>query len=83
MNLIKCEIYSKFIFQPELIKKYKYDAEVHEVTTSDGYILQMHRITGGPKSPPQKGKTPVFLMHGLLDASSTWIIMRPNHGLGE
>lgn len=56
---------------------------MHEVTTNDGYILQMHRISGGPKSPPQKGKTPVLLMHGLLDSSATWVIMRPYHGLGE
>lgn len=68
--------------QPQLIKKYKYDVEVHHVTTTDGYILELHRITGGPKSPVSGGKKPVFLMHGLLDSSGTWVIMRPTHGLG-
>lgn len=83
INFVWTQLIRMRIFQPELIKKYKYESEVHEVTTNDGYILQMHRITGGPKSPPQKGKTPVLLMHGLLDSSATWVIMRPNHGLGE
>jgi len=27
------------------------------------------------------GKRPIFLMHGLLDSSGTWVIMRPTHGL--
>lgn len=53
------------------------------MNTNDGYILQMHRIPGGPQSPSQKGKTPVLLMHGLLDSSSTWVIMRPGNGLGK
>lgn len=53
------------------------------MTTSDGYMLEMHRITGGPKSPTRLGKKPVFLMHGLLDSSGTWVIMRPTHGLGK
>lgn len=64
-----------------MIRKYKYDVEIHNLTTSDGYILELHRITGSPKSPVRKGKQPVFLMHGLLDSSGTWIIMRPTHGL--
>lgn len=51
--------------------------------TSDGYILDMHRISGGPKSPPRRGKQPIFLMHGLLDSSATWVLMRPNSGLGN
>lgn len=83
MNLNVIQINGINFFQPELIKKYKYDVEVHEVITSDGYILQMHRITGGPKSPPRKGKTPVFLMHGVLDSSAAWVVMRPNFGLGK
>lgn len=57
----------------QLIQKYQYPSEVHKVETSDGYILEMHRI-------PKPGGTPVFLMHGLLDSSSTWVMMGPNKG---
>lgn len=56
--------------------KYGYRSEVHKVTTEDGYILEMHRI-------PKDGGKPVLLMHGLLDSSSTWVIMRPKKALGE
>lgn len=66
-----------------MVTKYKYYSEVHDVTTNDGYILEMHRISGSPTSPPRAGKQPVFLMHGLLDSSATWILMKPKSGLGK
>lgn len=50
--------------------------------TDDGYILEIHRITGSPMSPPRKGKQPVLLMHGLFDSSAAWIVMHPSNGLG-
>ena len=31
--------------QPELVGKYGYGCEVHPVTTADGYILNLHRVT--------------------------------------
>lgn len=71
------------LIQPKLITKYGYKAEVHYVTTEDGYILELHRIAGGYKSPARKGKKVVFLQHGLLDTSATWILTRPNHALGQ
>lgn len=46
------------------------------MTTKDEYILAMHRI-------PKPGAPPVFLMHGLLDSSATWIIMGPEKALGK
>lgn len=60
--------------------KYGYPAETHSVITDDGYILEVHRIPGSPQSPPATGKRVVFLMHGLLDSSATWVIMGPNNG---
>lgn len=59
----------------ELLKKYKYPAEEHQVTTEDNYVLKVHRIA-------RPGAKPVLLMHGLLDSSSTWIMMGPHSGLG-
>lgn len=41
----------------------------------------MHRIPYSPRNGPGERKQPVFLMHGLLDSSSTWVIMRPENGL--
>ncbi|XP_030383202.1 lipase 1-like [Scaptodrosophila lebanonensis] len=58
----------------ELLAKYNYPNEAHFVTTSDNYILGMHRI-------PRPGAQPVLLVHGLLDSSSTWIMMGPQSGL--
>ncbi|XP_046808222.1 lipase 1-like [Lucilia cuprina] len=59
----------------QLIHKYKYPVETHYVTTEDKYILRVHRIPK-PKAPP------VFLMHGLEDSSSTWILMGPQKAPG-
>lgn len=55
---------------------------MHNLTTTDGYILEMHRITSSPRAAvSDEPKLPVFLMHGLLDASSTWVLMGPYNGL--
>lgn len=59
----------------KLIEKYKYPVETHFTTTSDGYILRMHRI------PNTSGK-PIFLQHGLLDSSATYVLMGPSLSLG-
>ncbi|XP_042863293.1 lipase lipl-4-like [Penaeus japonicus] len=36
-----------FLTTPEIIRARGYLAQVHHVTTSDGYVLQMHRIPRG------------------------------------
>lgn len=63
--------------QLQLITSYNYPLEVHNVTTKDGYILQMHRIPYGNNSVNQNSiKGPVLIMHGLEGDSSNWV----NHG---
>ena len=47
--------------------------EDHQVITSDGYILTMHRIINLNRGSPY-GKPVVFLQHGLLSSSADWII---------
>ena len=50
-----------------------YDWEVHEVTTEDGYILNMFRLTknelGEPIASP---KGPLLLQHGLTVNAANW-----------
>lgn len=42
------QIFDNFtVFQIEIIEYWGYPAEVHEVITSDGYILEMFRIARG------------------------------------
>lgn len=62
----------------ELIKRAGYQGEAHEVETEDGYILKMQRIV------PSSGtslKPPVFLMHGMIAASSDYLITGPKIAL--
>jgi len=55
-----------------MIRNAGYTAQTHNVTTEDGYILKIHRIVGeGPV---------VFMQHGLMDSSSTWVVPGPDHG---
>ena len=48
----------------------------------DGYILRVDRITGSKKSSPTDNKTAVLLLHGILDASPTWLVEGPEKALG-
>ncbi|XP_059047195.1 lipase 3-like [Achroia grisella] len=57
----------------QLLTKYGYPVEQHEVVTSDGYILTMFRI---PSNGP-----PVFLMHGLLCSSDDFVTAGPKSAL--
>ncbi|KAM3956520.1 lipase 1-like [Aphomia sociella] len=58
----------------QLINKYNYPVEEHEVETSDGYLLKMFRI-------PNDG--PVMLLtHGLFSSSDDFFTIGSNNGLG-
>ena len=63
----------------QMIQTKGYLCEEHRVTTSDGYILGVFRIPHGRNSTKQ-GR-PVLLMHGLLDASVTWVMNFPSQSL--
>ncbi|XP_016972366.1 lipase 3 [Drosophila rhopaloa] len=64
-----------------IVKGHGYVLEEHEVQTSDGYLLTMHRIPYS-KNTGDDGKRPVvFLMHGLLCSSSDWVLAGPHSGL--
>ncbi|CAG9088093.1 unnamed protein product [Plutella xylostella] len=69
---------------PELITKYKYPLEIHEVTTEDGYILQLHRIPHGRDrhTAPRPDRPLALVVHGLTLSSSVFIDTGPGNGLG-
>lgn len=64
----------------DLIRNKGYPAEEHDVLTKDGYILSIQRIRS--RSETNQPKPVVFLQHGLLDASSTWVVNFPTQSLG-
>ena len=53
----------------QLGEKYGYTMEEHWPVTDDGYILLINHIVPKSKSAPA-----VFLQHGLLDSSATWLL---------
>ncbi|KAL1451129.1 hypothetical protein WDU94_003419 [Cyamophila willieti] len=53
----------------EVLKIWGKSGEEHTITTEDGYILSLFRIT-----PIKEKATPVLFLHGLLAAPETWLI---------
>ena len=58
-----------------------YPAEVHQVITSDGYLLELHRIPHGAAGPSEN-RPPVLLQHGLLGSSADWVLNTADQALG-
>ncbi|KAF2359396.1 AB-hydrolase lipase domain [Trinorchestia longiramus] len=86
-ELLKCDPRTSMTV-PELIRYYGFGAEIHHVTTSDGYILELHRLLGKTSSCAARTKRrpgkcrPVLLQHGLLSSSSAWVLNEPSKALG-
>lgn len=71
--------------QTELITSKGYVCEDYSVVTEDGFILSLQRIPHGKRlSQAAKGVAQkiVFLQHGLLDSSTTWVLNLPEQSLG-
>ncbi|XP_020293835.1 lipase 3-like [Pseudomyrmex gracilis] len=67
---------------PELVTKYGYHIEIHDIITEDGYILQLHRISNGRNNNDVKcKKKTILLMHGLGGSSADWILTGPKKSL--
>ena len=64
-----------------MIQYHGYPCENHKVVTEDGYILSVQHIPHGRKRVPRKNKV-VFLQHGIIDSSATWVNNLPEQSLG-
>lgn len=60
---------------PEIVNAKGYPCEEHNVETPDGWILGLHRIPHGRAGDRPGVKKPVvFIMHGFLQSSESWVI---------
>jgi len=68
---------------PDIIRHWGYPAEIIPTMTPDGYLLTMHRIPWGKDGKKDGQPRPVvFLQHGLLASSSSWVTNLPHLSLG-
>ncbi|KAE8749119.1 hypothetical protein FOCC_FOCC004288 [Frankliniella occidentalis] len=67
----------------ELSRYWGYDAELHHVTTDDGYILGIHRVRNATVASEASGATqPVVVMgHPLLSSSAEYLVLGPGKAL--
>ncbi|CAK9298168.1 unnamed protein product [Gordionus sp. m RMFG-2023] len=66
----------------DLIKSKGYPYENYEVTTEDGFVLQLHRIPFGKKRNNASNlKASVYLQHGLLCTSCDFLMNLENQSL--
>ncbi|XP_011860854.1 PREDICTED: lipase 3-like [Vollenhovia emeryi] len=73
--------YGKILDFIGLVEQYGYPAEEHNVTTEDGYNLKIHRIPGSPLLGNKNKKEIVFIQHGLLASSDSWVLQGPGKDL--
>lgn len=65
------------------IQKHGYGWEVHEIVTSDGYILRLHRLLASDSSNNVISQKPaVFMLHGLFSTSGQFVQLGPQKSLG-
>ncbi len=66
-----------------LVERYGYSAEEHYVTTEDGYILTIHRISASPLYKGRQKRGIIFFQNGILASSDFWVLTGPDKDLGE
>jgi len=68
---------------PQLVRYWGYPLEEHFVTTTDGYILGLHRIPHGRNDPNPGSPRPVaYMQHCLTCSSAIWTFGPPAKSLG-
>ncbi|EDS31959.1 lipase 1 [Culex quinquefasciatus] len=66
---------------PQLVRKYGYPVEKHQVRTEDGYLLGMFRIPGG-RNGTVPGRRPILMMHSWFSSCADWVVIGPGNALG-
>uniref|UniRef100_A0A8D8TGD5 Lipase 1 n=2 Tax=Cacopsylla melanoneura TaxID=428564 RepID=A0A8D8TGD5_9HEMI len=66
-NLINVDF--KILNTTQLLQKWGLSSEIHQTTTEDGYILEIHRIV-----PKYANSPPVLIQHGICLASDSWVL---------
>lgn len=60
---------------PDRIAALGYNAQIHKITTIDGYILELHRIPFSPENEHTKSKRQVILfVHGIFSSSDCFLL---------
>ncbi|KAG5897123.1 hypothetical protein JTB14_025077 [Gonioctena quinquepunctata] len=67
------------VLVPELVAAEGYPIESHYVTTTDGYILNIHRIPHGKTNKTLEKVA--YLQHGILQSSSNFVLYGPGKSL--
>ena len=55
-------------------KNFNYPVEQHQINTKDGYILTYYRIQSQNSQSFVSNLSIVYLQHGFIDSSDTWIV---------
>ncbi|CAG9826897.1 unnamed protein product [Diabrotica balteata] len=63
------------------VRSFGYTFDKFKVTTEDGYILEIHRISESPNGIMTDKRPPVLVMHGLLGCSADFIHIGPGKSL--
>ncbi|KAL3196139.1 hypothetical protein MRX96_045318, partial [Rhipicephalus microplus] len=66
----------------ELMRYFGYNVEVHNVTTADGYILEVDRMHSNSTVNATTSRAPLLLVHGLLTNAATWTANLPSQSPG-
>lgn len=69
-----------------LVEKYGYPCKEYDIKTEDGYKIKIHRIPNSPNLKRQyknNEKPVIFLQHGFLASSDSWILLGPGKDLGN
>ncbi|KAF2885018.1 hypothetical protein ILUMI_21134 [Ignelater luminosus] len=66
----------------DYIRRDGYPLEIYSnITTEDGYLLDIHRIPHGKSQKKRRSQNPVLLVHGLFRSSQDWVFMGAERGL--
>jgi len=73
------DISDRYLTVEQIVTKRGYQFETHQVTTTDGYILKLHRVI----NPIRKKRKPVLLVHGTFASSRQWVVADVDGSLGD